>query len=275
MQIPADLDKSLDLFNASLIRQIKRRVPMRNKLFLSVVILSFLLPLFYANPLAAQAVKASPTISAVVITAPVKSGEPPWRTNKQTVALTFTAVVANGQFVATSAGGDIPFSSFIGQTGSGKVAVGINNEGLHRVQVILSSVSSGGTAPTVNSASASVGLIYDSTPPVLNVTEIKVNDLQGWVPFNAAQAHYSNSSVIGFRGTVVDQYTPSEDIIVRAQGMVTGEVQADSSGRFEISVSTGNLPDGVISVDLVALETMSDGTLSSPSDSLRISFAGK
>jgi len=228
---------------------------------------------FSVLSLNAQVVDPPSTVSAVVITAPISDDGTPFRTNRQTIALGFTAVVANGQFIATSSGGDIPHSFFIGQTGSGSVPVTLNNEGIHNCQVIVSSVNSGGTSPPVSSASKTIPVIYDATSPVVNVTSIKVNELQGWVPYSLSQQYYSNASQIGLRGNVVDQYTPFEQIVVKAIGMVSAEVQADSSGQFELTVSTGHLPDGPVHIDLQALETMSDGTVSSPSKSYRVSVS--
>ena len=203
-----------------------------------------------------------PTVGAVTINAPTQSGQEPWRTNKQVIPLQFTSDATNGRFVATSIGGDISFSMFLATGGSGQVAVGFNKEGPHNVQVVMASVNMGPSGGNASSASAGVNIIYDKTPPTLNITQIQVNELQGFIPFSPNETYYTNANAVIFRGTAQDQYTPRDKIIVKATGAVTGEAQVDTSGTFEISVDISALNDGVINIDLVAQETLSDGTVS-------------
>lgn len=203
-----------------------------------------------------------PTIGAVTITGPVQSGGEAWRTNKQVIPLQFTSTAVNGRFVATSIGGDISFSMFLATGGAGQVAVGFNKEGPHNVQVLVSSVNMGPGGANVSSASAGVSIVYDLTPPTVQVTQIQVNDLQGFIPFSPNETYYTNANAVIFKGTVQDQYTPRDQITVGARGAVSAEVQADPSGAFELSVDISSFADGAIDINIVATETLSDGTVS-------------
>ena len=203
-----------------------------------------------------------PTVGAVTINSPTQSGGEPWRTNKTVIPLQFTSDATNGRFVASSIGGDITFSTFLATGGAGQVAVGFNQEGPHNVQVVVASVNMGPSGANVSSASAGVNIIYDKTPPTLSITQIQVNELQGFIPFSPSQTYYTNANAVIFRGTAQDQYTPRDQIVIKATGAVTGETQVDANGTFEISVDISSLADGVINIDLVAQETLSDGTVS-------------
>ncbi len=236
--------------------------------------LLFLLVSFCAVSCVSAQQTPPPTVGAVTISSPTQAGGDPWRTNKQVIPLQFTSDATNGRFVATSIGGDVSFSMFLATGGSGQVAVGFNQEGPHNVQVVIASINMGPGGANVSSASAGVNIIYDLTPPTVNVTQIKVNELQGFVPFSPNETYYTNANAVVFRGTVQDQYTPRDQIVVKAQGSVTAETQADANGTFELSVDISALADGVIDIDLVAAETMSDGTVSQSGRVVRARLGG-
>lgn len=213
-----------------------------------------------------------PTVGAVTITGPTQAGGDPWRTQLQVLPLLFTTDAANGRFVAVSTGGDVSFSMFLATGGAGQVAVGFDKEGPHNVQVVVTSLAIGPPAPTVSSASAAVSIIYDRTPPTVTISQIKVNDLQGFVPFNPNETYYTNANAVVFKGTVSDQYTPRDQITVFCQGSAAAETVADSAGSFELSVDIGGLSDGPLQLDVLAKEKLSDGSFSEAGRPVRAKF---
>jgi hypothetical protein len=236
----------------------------REEALVRAIIAVSILVLLIASPLLRAQSTEPPSISQVQITSPQSTPGEPWRTSRSVIPLSFTCDAANGQFVANSQGGEVPFSYFLGPQTSGKVGVGFTREGSHSVSVLVAAVDQGpGPGGTAQAQSATVTIVYDRTAPTLQILRIRVNDEAGFEPYSAATVYYTNASAIGLQGVVRDLNSPSEEIRIRSKGLPTvATAQADSSGRWSLEVSMSGLDDGNYDLSVVAEERMSDGTWS-------------
>lgn len=210
----------------------------------------------------AQAVPA-PTVTTVTITSPASTAAAPFRTSRQVIPLTFTSDAAGGRFAASSAGGDVPFSVFLVNGGGGTVGVGFTREGPHAVRVDVSSLAVAVGPAGAAASSPPLNVVFDRTPPDLTLQALQVNAQQGFVPYSPGTTYYTNADRVILRGRVVDRWSPAAYLRVRSRGGASpAEAVPDTTGRFELTVSLAGVDDGDLPLELLAVEIMSDGSVS-------------
>ena len=214
---------------------------------------------------------ATQSVTTVSITDPAGSPGEPYRTSRNLVSLSFSSDAAGGSFVAASEGGDVPFSTYLVHGGSGRVGVGLNREGLHTVRVRLAALDSGAGSTGVAAVSAPVSIVYDRTPPQVQLTGVRLNEELGFIPWEPRRRQYTNRDRIELRGRVTDQWSPAEMIRIRVRGGAAPvEAIPDTSGRFELTVPFAGMDDGDYTLSVTAVEIMSDGTEGEADESLRL-----
>lgn len=221
--------------------------------------LSLLLALLAASPAIAQEAFVVPSQLDVTTINGVTSDEPVVTSNSNVAVGFQTNALQNATWIVFPVGGTTGSSAVFPPTNSlGVIVPPASFNTPFTIQLGIKGVAPlPATTLPVFTGAGTKQVIVDTEPPEVTVTEIRVGDQS--TPYTPGREIHVNGDFTVV-GTVTDNVASPEDITLEAQmsGTSAGTATPESSGRFEINISVGSLPDGDYDLELLADDKTDD-----------------